>query len=300
MRGGADSVLLEVTTRGALAGTAIVGFAFALSFWMSRAPLALAVVGALASVAGLAALVWAAWPARQMPSDRSVARYIEERTPALDERLVSAVDVANTPDAAVRPALAAAMVRDAARAAADVDPSTIVPAEAIRRRALRAAAACAILLGMLFVSRHAARQALDAVALTLFPSRITLEVTPGNTRVQAGSGLTVEARLVGNTAPVVAQLLRAVTGSDEWQPAEMETDASGQFRLALDVAHQFVPVQSAGGRRRAPPCSTSRWCVRRGWRASTSSTTTRQRSVSRRASRRMAATSTVPKARASR
>ena len=35
-------VLLEVTTRGALAGTVIVGFAFALSFWMSRAPLALA------------------------------------------------------------------------------------------------------------------------------------------------------------------------------------------------------------------------------------------------------------------
>ena len=169
-------VLLEMTTRGALAGTVIVGFAFALSFWISRAPLALAVVGVVASVAGLAALVWAAWPARHVPSDRSVARYIEERAPALDERLVSAVDVASTRDADQRPGLAAAMVRDAARAAADVDVTTIVPSAAIRRRALRAAAACAILLGMLFVSRQAARQALDAVALTLFPSRITLDV----------------------------------------------------------------------------------------------------------------------------
>ena len=226
-------VLLEVTTRGALAGTVIIGFAFALSFWMSRAPLALAVVGGLASLAGLAALVWAAWPARQVPTDRSVARYIEERVPALDERLVSAVDVAQTRQAEERPALAAAMVRDAARASADVDPATIVPPAAIRRRAVRAAAACAVLLGMMFASRHAARQALDAVALALFPSRITLEVTPGNTRVQAGSGLTVEARLVGNTAPVVAQLLRAAAGSDDWRPAEMETDGSGQFRLAL-------------------------------------------------------------------
>ena len=241
-------VLLEVTTRGALAGTVVVGFAFALSFWMSRAPLALAVVGAVASVAGLAALVWAAWPARHVPSDRSVARYIEERAPALDERLVSAVDVASTRDADQLPGLAAAMVRDAARAAADVDAATIVPTAAIRRRALRAAAACAILLGMLFVSRQAARQALDAVALTLFPSRITLDVTPGNTRVQAGSGLTVEARLVGNTAPVVAQLLRAAVGSTDWQPVDMETDGSGHFRLALtSLTSSFQYKVLAGG-----------------------------------------------------
>ena len=237
-------VLLEVTTRGALAGTVIVGFAFVLSFWLSRAPLALAVVGAVASEAGLAALVWAAWPARQVPSDRSVARYIEERAPALDERLVSAVDVASTRDAEQRPGLAAAMVRDAARAAADVDVTTIVPAAAIRRRALRAAAAC----GMLFVSRQAARQALDAVALTLFPSRITLDVTPGNTRVQAGSGLTVEARLVGNTAPVVAQFLRAAAGSTDWQPVDMETDGSGHFRLALSsLTSSFQYKVLAGG-----------------------------------------------------
>lgn len=241
-------VLLEVTTRGALAGTVIVGFAFALSFWMSRAPLALAVVGAVAGVAGLGALVWAAWPARHVPSDRSVARYIEERAPALDERLVSAVDVASTRDADQRPGLAAAMVGDAARAAADVDVTTIVPSAAIRRRALRAAAACAILLGMLFVSRQAARQALDAVALTLFPSRITLDVTPGNTRVQAGSGLTVEARLVGNTAPVVAQLLRAAAGSTDWQPVDMETDGSGHFRLALtSLTSSFQYKVLAGG-----------------------------------------------------
>lgn len=226
-------VLLDVTTRGALAGTVVVGFAFALSVWMSRAPLALAVVGALATVIGLAALVWAAWPARQVPSDRNVARYIEERSPALDERLVSAVDVATTRAADDRPALAAAMVRDAAKAAASVDPASIVPGPAIRRRAVRAAVACALLLGMLFVSRHAARQALDAVALAVFPSRITLDVAPGNARVQSGSGLTIEARLVGNTAPVVAQLLRAPQGSDEWQPLEMDTDGAGRFRVSL-------------------------------------------------------------------
>ena len=107
-------VLLEVTTRAALAGTVVVGFALVVSRWLAQAPLALALLAGAAVVAGLASIVWAAWPSRQIPSDRSVARYIEERAPALDERLVSAVDVVTSRGADERPALAAAMVRDAA------------------------------------------------------------------------------------------------------------------------------------------------------------------------------------------
>ena len=226
-------VLLDVTTRAAVAGAGVIATALVLSYWTSRAPVALAVIGLLALVAGVATLIWAAWPARQVPSDRKVARFIEERDPSLDERLVSAVNVVTVRDPDARPGLAAAMVRDAAKAAALVDARSIVPGEAIRRRATRAAVASALLIVMLFAARHSARQAWDAVALMLFPSRIVLEVTPGNTRVQAGSGLTVQARLVGNRAPVVAQLLRAASGSEEWQPIEMETDGQGRFRLSL-------------------------------------------------------------------
>ena len=122
----------------------------------------------------------------EIPSNRDVARFIEERDASLDERLVSAVDVATTARTH-RPALAAAMIRDAAKAAAHVDATLIVPGDILRRRATRAAIACAILLATLFAARHTARQAYDAVALMLFPSHIVLEVTPGNTRVQAGT-----------------------------------------------------------------------------------------------------------------
>jgi hypothetical protein len=226
-------VLLDVTTRAALAGIVILGCSLVLAKLMSHAPVGLAVLGGLATVAILAAVVWAGWSSRHQPSDRNVARFIEERDPSLDERLVSAVDVVTTRTADDRPALAAAMVCDAANAAAAVDAETIVPGDAIRRRAMRAAVACAILVAMLFVARDAARQAYDAASLLLFPSRVVLEVTPGNARVQAGSGLTVEARLVGNRAPVVAQLLRADAGSDNWQPTEMEADGEGHFRIAL-------------------------------------------------------------------
>lgn len=228
-------VLLDVTTRAASACALIVGVALALSLWTARAPVVLAALGVLSFLAALGAIVWAAWPARRIPSDRMVARFIEERNPALDERLVSAVDVATTRAHDERPALASAMVRDAALAAASVEPSSVVSQEALRTRALRAAVACAVLLGVLFVARHAARQSFDAAALTLFPSKIVLEVSPGNARVQAGAGLTVDAHLVGNSAPVVAQLLRAAAGSDDWQPIEMESDGSGHFRLALSA-----------------------------------------------------------------
>lgn len=240
-------VLLEVTTRAALAGTVVVGFALVVSRWLAQAPLALALLAGAAVVAGLASIVWAAWPSRQIPSDRSVARYIEERAPALDERLVSAVDVVTSRGADERPALAAAMVRDAAAACALVDPATIVPGDALRRRSLRAAAACSLLLAMFVTSRHAARQAFDAASLLLFPSRITLEVTPGNAKVQAGSGLTISARLVGNSAPVVAQVLRSPNGVDAWQPADMATDADGRFRLELTSLTSSFRYKVAAG-----------------------------------------------------
>jgi hypothetical protein len=76
------------------------------------------------------------------------------------------------------------------------------------------------------------RQAFDAAALVLFPSRVTLDVTPGNARIKAGSALSIQARLVGNLAPVAAQL--QIAAGDNWRAAEMSADKPGEFRLALD------------------------------------------------------------------
>jgi hypothetical protein len=225
-------VLLDMTMRAALALSLVLALAFAVSFLTTRSPIVLGIVGLIAVASSAGAMVWAAWPARHTPSDKAIARFIEERNSSLDERLVSAVD-ATTRAAEERPALAAAMIRDAARAAALVDEETIVPTDVLRRRTLRTAAACVLFIAMLVVARHALRQAFDAVALMLFPSRVVLSVSPGNARIQAGSGLTVEAHLVGNSAPVVAQLLQAPRDSETWAPAEMASDGEGHFKLAL-------------------------------------------------------------------
>jgi hypothetical protein len=229
----------RATVRAALAASGVLALALVLTFWTTRSPVALAALGVVATALATAALVWGLWPARRAPSDVQVARFIEESEPSLDDRLASAVDLLASGREADPSRLAGPMVADAARRASGVDPGAVVPREILRRSAFQAAAALLLLASVVFFGRHTARQSVDALSLTLFPSRVTLEVRPGNARVQAGSSLTIEARLIGNRAPVVARLLRsegvgapAPSDPDAW--TEMIGDASGTFRLPLE------------------------------------------------------------------
>ena len=108
-----------------------------------------------------------------------------------------------------------------------------MPSALLRRAGVRAAVAALALLVVLFVGRGPAQQAVDAVSLTLLPSRVALEVTPGNARVKVGSPLAIQARLVGNRAPVLAQL--QIADGDRWRATEMKTDTPGSFRVSMDA-----------------------------------------------------------------
>ncbi|HEY7283811.1 MAG TPA: DUF4175 family protein [Vicinamibacterales bacterium] len=220
--------------RVALAASLIVLVSLLASRFTQGAPVALAIVGIFAVAALVAVTWWGLRPLRQRPDDRRVARFIEERAPSLDDRLVSAVDVATQPPSApVQPGLAGAMVADAARRLDAIDIDQIIPAEAVRRSGFQGVAAALLALALVFSSRHVARQAMDAVSLTLFPTRVSLQVVPGNQRVKAGAGLVIEARLVGNKAPVVAQL--QVASGDDWRGSAMTTSESGSFSTAMDA-----------------------------------------------------------------
>ncbi|PYQ95855.1 MAG: hypothetical protein DMF97_16300, partial [Acidobacteria bacterium] len=193
------------------------------------APRALAAVAIIALVGATAALLLGLWPLRRVPGDRQVARFIEEQTPSLDDRLVSAVDVAHSPS---RAALAELMLSDAAKRAREIEPHRIVPAEALRRAGFQAAASVLVFAAVLAVGWSTARQAVDAVWLTAFPDRLTLQVTPGHARIKAGTAFAVQARLIGNRAPVIAQV--QIADGSGWRGREMITDQPGAFRLALD------------------------------------------------------------------
>ena len=221
-------VALRAFVRGALIAAVVVGAALIATRWTDGAPVALMAVAASAALLAAGALAWCLAPLRRAPADSQVARFIEERAPSLGDRLVTAVDVS---EAADPPALAGMMIADAARRSSAIEVDAIVSSRSLRRAGLAAAAAAAALGIVLFASRGPARQAVDAASLTLFPGRVDLDVTPGNARVKAGSPIAIQARLVGNRAPIIAQV--QIADGDRWRVSEMASDGAGSFRLAL-------------------------------------------------------------------
>src|SRR5437773_2062008 len=175
----ARSIFLAAV-RASLAASAVLGVVLILAHggrWAGSSPIALAAVGFAAFGLVVAAIVWGVAPLRHTPSDARLARFIEERTPSLDDRLVSAVDLVQSERYGSSPAIAEPMLADAARRAGAVDLDQIVPIGLLRRAGVQAAAAVAILVVLVLVAREPARQTLDAASLALFPSRLTLGVT---------------------------------------------------------------------------------------------------------------------------
>ncbi len=216
--------------RATLAASAVLGVALIAAHGIDRAPLALALVGAAALLFVAVGIVRGCLPLRHVPDDVRLARFIEERAPSLDDRLVTAVDVVRSERYASSPALIEPMLADTARCVDALDLDTIVSSRSLRRAGLRAAASALVLLALFFMARGSAGAAVDAASLALFPSRLTLAVTPGNAKIKAGAPLVIEARLVGNRAPVGARV--EVADSDRWRAIEM-TSGGGAFRLAL-------------------------------------------------------------------
>jgi hypothetical protein len=214
----------------ALAASAILGIALIAARFAGRSPVALALVAFAAITAIAGVIVWRLLPLRHSPADQHVARFIEERAPSLDDRLVSAVDAVRNDRERASPGIVGPMLADTARRVEALDLDSIVPRELLRRAWFGAAGAFALLAVLLVVARRPAREAFDAASLALFPERTTLEVKPGNARVKAGTPFSIDARLVGNRAPVVARVeLQAGTRA---RRSDMDME-NGRFHLAL-------------------------------------------------------------------
>jgi hypothetical protein len=223
----------EAIMRAALASSAVV--AVSLILWLlapmgGRAPVMLAAVGGAVLVLAAAALAWGLLPLRRAPSDAQLARFIEERVP-LDDRLVTAVDAVTLERGAPPGLLLAPLVQDAARHADVIDVNDVVPRGRLRRGGLKAGVAAVALLVLAVMAREPARQSLDAASLALFPERIRLEVVPGDVRLVQGSPLTIQARLVGNRAPVGARV--EFGDGDRRRSSEMLAASGGEFRLPI-------------------------------------------------------------------
>jgi hypothetical protein len=241
--------LFKASTQAALAASAVLAMALVAARLAGRSPAALSLVALTAVVSLIAVAIWGLLPLRHTPDDRHLARFIEERAPSLDDRLVSAVDVLGSGRERASPAIVGPMLADTARRADALDIDSLVPGEALRRAGFQATAAVVIFAVLCVAARRPAREAYDAAALALFPAHVTLDVKPGNARVKAGTPFSVEARLVGSRAPVVARV--QITAGQRSRETEMSADG-GAFHVALGPVNGSFTYRVVAGTVKSP------------------------------------------------
>ena len=190
------TVVLRAFGLAASAAALLVGAI--LGVYLLARPTDLWLIGLAAIALGgmLGCFAFAAWRVGRAPSDRRVARFLEERFPELEDRLATAVEFGERSgtDAV---SVAGRIVSDAAMRSRDLDFTRVVRPEVVRRAMLVAVAGVALLTVAMVASRKPAGRALDAAAFYAFPSRLRLDVKPGHARIAAGSSLRITAHVRG-------------------------------------------------------------------------------------------------------
>jgi len=159
------------------------------------------VVTTVGLVAGVA-LSFAFLPLRQQPTDRQIARFIEEQAGGLDEVVVTAVDKSEHH----RGGVVDLLVADAIRAAGGVDPQRLVTHDSMTRAAIGGAIGSAIFAVAFFFFAPSASRAINVVGAYLLPSFYAIDVTPGSIKVREGQPVTVTARIKGIDGGVIPSI----------------------------------------------------------------------------------------------
>ena len=163
-----------VTARSMRASASVAAAALGFALFVLVADQLLKPADLLMVTLAVAALVASAtfaisilWPLRRVPSDRQVARYIEERCPDLEDRLASAADVAE----GQRPsAFSDLVLADAASRARAVDLDRVVAWKDVRWLTVRGVVAVVGLVVVLGVGSGP----LGRIARTALALRVSL------------------------------------------------------------------------------------------------------------------------------
>lgn len=202
-----------------------------------------ATVGLLAGVA----IAFALLPLRRQPSDRQIARFIEEQAGGLDEVVVTAVDKSETQSGPVVDFL----VADAVRAARTVNPQRIVTHDSMVRAAVGGAIGSIVFAVALFFFAPPASRAMTVVGSYLLPSFYAIDVTPGSIKVREGQPVTVTARIKGIDGAVVPSI--TVGHGDAARSAQMQRGTSAdEYTITLNnITVSFPYMVTAGSARSA-------------------------------------------------
>ena len=202
----------------------------------SDIPMLLLLAGALVATAGFAVRVL--WPLRERPTDRRVARFVEERCPELEDRVASATEIGDVGTPTVFHDL---VVADAVEKLRGIDLRRVVTPTHLRGAALRGILATAVLAVILTLGIGPFSRVARTAWLYAFSFNVRLDVEPGDVRVVAGQPLRVWARLSG-TRGAPARTLPTLTMLDGPTPrvVEMRPTADGYLAEFPSVDDSFV------------------------------------------------------------
>ena len=202
----------------------------------SDIPMLLLAGGALAATAALA--VRLLWPLRERPTDRRVARFVEERCPELEDRVASATEIGETGTPSVFQAL---VIADAAETLRRVDLGRVVTPARLRGAALRGVLATTVLAVILTLGIGPFSRVARTAWLYAFGFTVTLDVEPGDVRMMAGQPLRVRARLSGaRGAPARTPPTLTVLEGRTPRVVEMRATTDGYLAEFPSVRDSFV------------------------------------------------------------
>jgi hypothetical protein len=186
--------------------------------------------------------------------DDYFAVLVEQKHPELHNRLINALQLGRDNQPGFSPVLIEAIIRDADRAALDLEMNDSVDARPTKRAAIWA------LIALVVVTGYAAAFApyfANGLARVLLPTKdiapytqtqiLAEDVQPGTTKVAEGRAVEIVARVRG-VLPAAAQLHRRAS-KGTWQVSSMNADAAREdtFRFEIkQVAESFDYYITAG------------------------------------------------------
>ena len=250
----AEVVLRAIGRSTALAAAPILAAA-GIVMWLALDDGALTLLAVAACLSGLAAIIVSAWQSRGRPSDRQIARFIEERVATradvqpLDDVLVSAVDAGASGETGDFRRL---VMESAVRRLEAVSAASIVTTRALGRAALSAAAGVIVIAASVAVAWPMLTRASETAWITIFPQSILVEVLPGDVRVPVGQPLTIRASVRASSRFLTRFTPRlTVEAGRELRTVAMAPDGAGFQFVFESIDRTFQYRVTAGSRRSA-------------------------------------------------
>lgn len=242
---------LRVAARASFAA-AVPAFAALVLYWIfAPAGRALVLLAFSSSVASITAALMAVSRMHPRPSDRQVARFVEERAAEVpgmrrfDDALVTAVESERAADPGFRPLLVAAAVRRLQ----EITPEQIVPRDRVRRQAFLAAGGAASLVVALVLALGPLQRAAETAWIMFWPNAIQVEVLPGDTQLVAGRPVEIRAlvraggRVFSNLTP---QLI--VSAGDQQRTVPMHHRTDGGYTFPFESVDRTFRYKVSAGR----------------------------------------------------